>query len=755
MLVVPSILEAVTVHAEGALCTRVATVQAEGGRLPTQVRINGLPLSLRSGSLRATVLQGPPGLAVRDIRPAFDVQLPAEVDVPTEQRALEAARARHTEVSAALSVLQRELRSVMKLTPTFPSRKKDELQPRDAPVAALLSLTSLVDSELAALLAKKLDLERQQRDADAEVTLRKQRLQEASSTARGQRARVYRAAILTLAGLPGVEHPAKLALEYAVPGALWVPTYDLRLPRTLEEGTLRMRASVLQRTGEDWTGVKLSVSTADLARRAEVPELKALRIGRRQPPPARSGWREPPPGLDELFAGFDATRVPARAEPPPLPKPQAQPVFLQEPMPEEDAGAPMEEMAKEAPMMERRRSVARDDLMSTTGSFAPPPPAAAPAAGSMPPMSRPRNAMPSRPMAPKMKKGGRGGAPPPMAESADEDAFMDAPGEAPEGAPRDLLGGYGGGGGNTVEERQASRLEPSDTLLDYDRLELAPAEDSGTRGRLRPRPAYVTRELLALAAVHVHIDVTTLVAMSEQEASNIWLAPPPAWSVPPRQSSPHFDARFDVETRSDVPSDGTWHTVPVLSVPVGLSAEYVCVPSVETRAFRTVRVENRTPYPLLAGPVDVTLGDEFLMTSPLPTMAPGATQRLGLGVEESIKVARNTRFDEATGGIFGGATMLTHHVSVELANRLTNRVLVEVCERVPAVPTGSEKDIKVEETEVAPLWQKRTPLPGETQVEGERAWRVVLQPGEAQTLKATWTVKIPASKMLGGGNRRT
>ncbi|MFP2927051.1 DUF4139 domain-containing protein [Pyxidicoccus sp. 3LG] len=299
-----------------------------------------------------------------------------------------------------------------------------------------------------------------------------------------------------------------------------------------------------------------------------------------------------------------------------------------------------------------------------------------------------------------------------------------------------------------------SRLEPSDALLDYDRLELAPA-DSSARGRLRPRPAYVTRELLALAAVHVHIDITTLVAVSEQEVSTVWQATPPAWSVPPRQSSPHFDARFDVEARADVPSDGAWHTVPVLSVPVGLSAEYVCVPSVEARAFRTVRVENRTPYPLLAGPVDVTLGDEFLMTSPLPTMAPGATQRLGLGVEESIKVARNTRFDEATGGIFGGATMLTHHVSVELANRLANRVLVEVCERVPAVPTGSEKDIKVEETEVAPIWQKRTPLPGETQVEGERAWRVVLQPGEAQTLKATWTVKIPASKMLGGGNRRT
>jgi uncharacterized protein (TIGR02231 family) len=363
--------------------------------------------------------------------------------------------------------------------------------------------------------------------------------------------------------------------------------------------------------------------------------------------------------------------------------------------------------------------------------------------------SRLRGGMPMRSMAAPTKSKRRSAAPPPPEEEMEEEAFMDEPSEALEGAPG------GAFGASPAEERQAPRLEPSDALLDYDRLELAPADDPSARGRLRPRPALVTRELLALAAVHVHIDITTLVAVSEREVATIWQAPAPAWTVPPRQSSPHFDARFDVENRADVPSDGAWHTVPVLSVPVGLSAEYVCVPSVEARAFRTVRLENRTPYPLLAGPVDVTLGDEFLMTSPLPTMAPGATQRLGLGVEESIKVARNTRFDEATGGIFGGATMLTHHVSVELANRLSNRVLVEVCERVPAVSNGAEKDIKVEETDIAPLWQKRTPLPGETQVEGERAWRVVLQPGEAQTLKATWTVRIPASKMLNGGNRRT
>ncbi|WIG96988.1 mucoidy inhibitor MuiA family protein [Myxococcus sp. SDU36] len=731
MLVVTSNLEAVTVHAEGALCTRVATVPMAGGMLPSQVRINGLPLSLQPGSLRASVVHGPSGLAVRDLRPTYDVQLPPEVDVPAEHRAVEEAEHRLSDLTQQLARVGQELEALSKLSPGFPPRPKEAQEPRGAPVSAMLSLMSFVDTELAALHSRKLELERQQRDAEAELRLRRSRVAEASSSVRGQRARVYRAVVLTLSGPLPADQGARLALEYAVQGARWVPTYDLRLPRTLEEGTLRMRASVLQRTGEDWTGVKLAVSTADLARHAEVPELKALRIGRHQPPPARSGWREAPPGLEELFSGYDASLpTPTQPEPTPLP------AVFEQPREKNKSGAMP--MAPEP-----------DYAMEEVAEPPPPPPGAAP------------RRVPARPSAaapfPEKKKS-RGGVmmprasrPPPPAkvEAEDEGAFDDDE----DGLSLDAASLGGGGGGGA--ERTPPRQNPSDALLDYDRLTMAPAEDLGARGRLQPRPGHLTRELVALAEVHAQLDITVRVALSVKETLSVWAATAPAWSQPPRTSSPHFDARFDVETRADVPSDGAWHTVPVLSVPVGLSAEYVCVPSVEPRAFRTVRVENRTPYPLLAGPVDVTLENEFLMTSPLPTMAPGSTQRLGLGVEESIKVARNTRFDEATGGMFGGSTMLTHHVSVELANRLANRVLVEVCERVPTVPASTEKDIKVEELEVAPLWQKRLPLPGEEKVEGERAWRVVLQPGEAQTLKATWTVKIPGNKMLGGGNRRT
>jgi hypothetical protein len=770
MLVVPSVLDAVTVHADGALCTRLATVPAENGRLPTQVRINGLPLGLTTGSLRASVLQGPAGLAVRDIRPAFDAQLPPEPDVPAEQRALEEAQEALASVTMELQRVQKDVEAVQELSPSFLEPKKGE-PPREASPTAVLTLASFVDEELATLLSRKLDLERRQRDAQAEVELRRRRLQEGSTAVRGQRAVLYRAAVITLSAVGTPEGETRLVLEYAVRGARWVPGYELRMPRSLDGGTLRMRASVLQRTGEDWQNVKLSLSTAELNRRADVPELKALRIGRRQPPPARSGWREPPPGLDELFTGYDtAGRPPPPAPPKTAPivaKPQGEArdrtvtgeipasggmrqqmapttrAPIAEPVPEEVSAEYPPSNARPTMAMPKKKGGALSGIFSGPGG--PPPAPSAPAASMA---SAPR------------RVGGRGGgglerqrsgAPrDEMAKEAkyDEDAPMMDMGLDEGGAQ----GGFGGAAPSEPEPPPG--IELGGNLLDYDSLELPPPNQPGSRGRLQPRPMWSSQELLALTAVHVQVDIVSLIATRQQSMEAIQHISPPTWAVPPRQSTPHFDYRYDVETRMDVPSDSVWHTVSVFSAPVGLAAEYLCVPSMEPQVFRTVKVENRTPHALLAGPVDVTLGDEFLMTSPLPTLAPGATQRLGLGVEESIKVSRNTRFDEASGGVFGGAAVLTHRVSVEVANRLGRPVLVEIRERVPVVPKD-EKDIKVEEAEIKPAWRPPETLPGDTPVDGERAWRVTVQPGEKQALEAAWAVRIPSSKMLQGGNRRT
>lgn len=71
-----------------------------------------------------------------------------------------------------------------------------------------------------------------------------------------------------------VESATKLTVEvsYQVPDATWQPLYDARLDT--EGGTLALvqYGSVQQSTGEDWTGVALTLSTAQPQRGASLPE---------------------------------------------------------------------------------------------------------------------------------------------------------------------------------------------------------------------------------------------------------------------------------------------------------------------------------------------------------------------------------------------------------------------------------------------------------------------------------------------------
>src|SRR5512140_823327 len=322
VLTLPSVLDAVTVYARGALCTRLARLAPTGGRFPDSVRIAGLPLSLVPGSLRASIVSGPPDLQVQAVRSAFDCAFGDQVDLSAERRALDEALeacSRRVEEAAAVS---REIQELSKLAPIFPRLRRGE-PPREAPVGAVLAFGEFVESELAGLQGRLRRLEKEVRDAQNEVRLRRSRLEEASSAGKGKRVQLSRVAELTLS-LPAAPAEAQLSLEYLVPGARWAPSYDLKLDRAMARGALTMRASVVQRSGEDWSGVRLGLSTADLDRRAQLPELRALRIGRAQPPPPRSGWRAPPPGLDELFADFERVARPP-APPPPEEKPMAPP----------------------------------------------------------------------------------------------------------------------------------------------------------------------------------------------------------------------------------------------------------------------------------------------------------------------------------------------------------------------------------------------------------------------------------------------
>ncbi|MFE1321959.1 DUF4139 domain-containing protein [Kitasatospora phosalacinea] len=686
-------LDSVVVHAVGAVCQRRAS-----GVLPAdgRVRVAGLPRLAGEGSLRVRVLSGaarvaearmgyPARVRTPDERPSWDrelSELQAEVELLEERR--ERLDARIAEVVA--------LRAV-------PPQRRREDGHRRAPADAVLALAEFVDARLEVLQERAVELAQELRLAEHAFQVAAARVRAGSSAERPGGVEAGACAELTVRG----EGPVELEVEYAVPGAVWVPTYQLAHRRGERSARLVLRASVAQRTGEDWSGVRLALSTASLVGSGGLPELAALRIGRRQAAPAPSGWRAQPAGLAGLFDGWEDAQ---RSKPaPPLPA---------------AAGAAARPTAGGARPVGARPGGARPAGGGAAGA-APAAPGApgAPFVPQAPPML-------TAPMAP-MPVAAAAPPPPPPSPAP--------PSPAPPGAaygsavPRSAAFAPQAEAASPPPPPPDPR--PSADQLDYAALVLAgPEQEPFRRGRLFPE-ASPSRPGGALRG-----------------AEEVGRLPLPRFGSWPRASAGSFDHRFDAQAPAHVPSDGVWHTVAVAELPVGVRTSYVCVPSVEEAVYAVLEVSNATAHALLAGPVEVSVDGDFLLTAGLPTLAPGGVRELGLGRAEELRVARHAEVRESTSGVLNSTTVLDHAVRIELVNRLPHEASVEVRERVP-VP--GDPEVRIEER---PGWSP----PAEPSAEvpsSARLRRVVVPPGGSVELTGGYVVRIPAGKAVVGGNRRS
>ncbi len=302
------------------------------------------------------------------------------------------------------------------------------------------------------------------------------------------------------------------------------------------------------------------------------------------------------------------------------------------------------------------------------------------------------------------------------------------------------------------EEEAPSAAAPDH--LDYGRLRLAPAT-SPQRGTLRRVPdEEVWIELLAELSVTVELDLVATVRRATRRAgSAATVLPPDGYSLPLPVEG--FDYAWEADGPVDVLSDGRYRSVPVVERDAAVEARYVTVPREGPEAFRFAELDNPLDAPLLPGPADVYVGGDFLLTSPLRLVAPRGRAGVGLGVEEGIKVARNTRFEEEASGMLRGRLALKHEVEVEVQNLLGRLARVEVRERVPVTREG-EEDIEVEVTGADPPWSEWEPElePGVAPLDGGYRWDVTVEPGGKRALSATWVITIPSKQELVGGNRR-
>lgn len=317
-------------------------------------------------------------------------------------------------------------------------------------------------------------------------------------------------------------------------------------------------------------------------------------------------------------------------------------------------------------------------------------------------------------------RGGGGGADlrraagPPMAKKAD--------GFAPFGSDEDA-----------AEEAAAPPIEPAEAWLDFDRLVLAGASDRRQRGRL--------------IRSSDHASATAALPAREQ----IEQLAPGGGVADPLVARGQFDHRYDSDGMVRVPSDGQAHRIVISSVDSVPALRLITVPREGQEVYREAELRNPSNTPLLGGPVDVYVEGSLLTTAQVGAIDRGGTLRVGMGVEERVRVARNVRGDEEAAGLLGGSTQVTHHVSIELSSALGQAVQVDVLDRLPVT---DDKSMTIDLVSARPEAREYTQADRGLPIRGGLQWRVALPPGGKSKIEYTYRVVFPARTEIVGGNRR-
>jgi hypothetical protein len=708
-------LEHVTVYSSGARVRRVTTVPAP---LPAKVRIVGLPLAVMDDTVRVEV--GGPALAIA-------VRVGVDAPAPANAAAEDSDDVRGAKRRAALADTEVE-RLVRALEVVGAAHVIEEDPSDDAPAdwaAVVAARRAIVGLRAERELALRDQLATARRAADEakralEAAIDRDRR---IGTARAPKVHELRKYVeLELSATASDE--IQIHIEYLVGAARWVPSYVARIEG--DQVKLEVRASVAQDSGEDWTSVPLRLSTAEPERFAALPELAPQKIGRRQQEVGKAGFRAPPQGAAALFADYLRDRAARR-------KPDEPKQFSSESQYEDstyEGAKPLARHAADSRKMDDAMIVAENwDEGSSRAKerFSTPPQGIA--ANMFQQQSAPRGGL-----------GGGGGVPksapaPSTTLAMPSPAMPGAP--APQRARTSRVDRLDTS--STVEPLAEQSPAPSTPRLDYGNLVMAP-------------PSSAQRGTLIMAPQSPHASaISNEVGGARYRLSS--LALPPGCAA---EWTHTYDYAYDTDGAVDVRADGAWHSIAVTSKTSTSKLRHVSVPREQADVFRVASIANTLTGPLLPGPIDVYDRGRFLVTSEVDYTPPTATVEIGLGVDPTVKIARNTEYREEATGMLRGGLRLIHAITIDVENLSGRAIDLEVRERVPVTRDGDD-DVEVIAGRVEPAWERWTPdpnAPREQRLRGGYRWKVSVPPSQKRTLRAGYEVKIAGKHELVGGNRR-
>jgi hypothetical protein len=260
----------VTVYRGQALITRSIAINQPQGL--AEIIITDLPDHTIADSLFAESGNAG-GLEVRSIR--FRNR-PVMEDVNEEVRALDDKIAELTDRLAAgkrhEQVLTEHKGYLAKLEQFVAPTATTELTSGVLNAETLASLTQMLYTQRRQLAEDELKLAAEQKALGKQI---EQAKRERATITSGSARTVREAVVLVEVRQP---RNAELRVKYLVNNANWTPSYTARAGGDGKSVTLEYYASIQQMTGEDWTGVAMTLSTATPSLAARAPQLTPMNI---------------------------------------------------------------------------------------------------------------------------------------------------------------------------------------------------------------------------------------------------------------------------------------------------------------------------------------------------------------------------------------------------------------------------------------------------------------------------------------------
>ena len=261
-------IAAVTVYERTALVTRVVEVPAQQGAM--ELVVGPLPTSLQPDSLYAESSEGVRVLTTR-FRQRVE-RATTDEELRRLEEELAALRLQLAQAQASRTAIDGDLAFLTQLEGFTAATAKTSAGDAKLDAESFIKLAEHITTQRRALAQQRVEIEQQSADLQQQIAFAEQQLAEV----RAKADRVSREAIVVLDNQTG--GVTSVRLSYLVSAAGWRPHYKLRADRGGSPAVLEYLAAIQQQSGEDWTDVELTLSTATPRLNAAPPMLSPLAV---------------------------------------------------------------------------------------------------------------------------------------------------------------------------------------------------------------------------------------------------------------------------------------------------------------------------------------------------------------------------------------------------------------------------------------------------------------------------------------------